>query len=238
MNKRLFILIFLLSASLYSTSQITFQKTYGGTNQDKGYSIEQTNDGGYIITGMTMSFGAGSEDVYLIKTDTNGDIIWDRSFGGTGLDRALSVQQTNDGGYIIAGTTLSFGAGDNDVYLIKTNAIGNMVWRKTFGGTGLDAGYSVQQTNDGGYIIAGESQSFGEGVYLIKTNANGNIMWTKTYGGGAGEWGQSIRQTNDGGYIIAGTTLSFGAGNFDFYLIKTDSIGDTLWTKTFGGINS
>jgi hypothetical protein len=220
--------------------QITFQKTYGGVAADAGYSVQQTADGGYIIVGTTNRNAADSLDVYLIKTDAGGDTLWTKTFGGIRNDYGNSVQQTTDGGYIIAGTTYSFGAGSFDVYLIKTDANGDSLWTETFGGTGDDDGNSVQQTTDGGYIITGESNSFGAGfgnVYLIKTNTLGVPLWTKTYGGSGGDDGYFIQQTTDGGYIICGLTASFGAGGSDFYLIKTDATGDTIWTKTFGGTN-
>jgi len=209
-------------------------RTYGGSEDDGGSSVQQTSDEGYVITGWTFSFGAGSYDVYLIKTDASGDTIWTRTYGGSYIDVGESVQQTSDGGYIIAGWTNSFGAGDWYVYLIKTDASGDTIWTRTYGGGNSDAGYSVQQTLDGGYIIAGFTESFGAGyldVYLIKTDASGDTIWTRTYGGDLADRGYSVRETSDGGYIIAG---SCAAGNA-VYLIKTDASGDTIWTRTYGG---
>jgi hypothetical protein len=211
-------------------------RTFGGDTCDWGKSVRQTADGGYVIAAETWSFGAGLTDVYLIRTDGAGDTLWTRTFGGANYEEVYSVQQTADGGYIIAGSTSSFGAG-GDVYLIKTNANGDTQWTRTFGGTASDGGNSVQQTSDGGYIVTGTTSSFGTGsdVYLIRTNPDGETLWTRTFGGAGSDCGYSVCQTAGGGYIIAGFTTSFGAGGVDVYLIKTDSSGDTLWTKTFGG---
>jgi hypothetical protein len=212
-------------------------RTYGGASHDGGYSVAQTADGGYVIAGYTKSFGAGREDVWLIKTDASGDTIWTRTVGGTDRDEGWSVAQTADSGYIIAGRTKSCGAGDYDVWLVKTDAFGNTIWTRTFGGTGYDRGYSVLQTTDGGYITTGYTESFGAGsknAYLVKTDASGDTMWTRAFGGTSGGCGYSVAQTADGGYVITGYTWSFG-GSYDVWLIKTDASGDTIWTRTYGG---
>jgi hypothetical protein len=209
---------------------IQWAKTYGGTYSDYPYSVQQTSDGGYIVAGETWSLGAGSADLFLIKTDANGNIIWAKTYGGTHYDVASSVQQTSDGGYIVVGTTRSFGAGSYDIFLIKTDANGNIIWAKTYGGTDRDGASSVQQTSDGGYIVAGETYSFGAGysdAFLIKTDANGNIIWAKTYGGTYGDYACSVQQTSDGEYIVAG----YG----DIFLIKIDANGNIIWAKTYGG---
>ncbi len=242
MKKRIHLFCFIFFIfNVTAIGQITFQKTFGGQYADYGYFVEQTIDGGYIVSGVTNSFGAGGNEVYLIKTDANGDSLWTKTFGGMGFDFSYCVRQTTDGGYILTGTTQSFGAGLEDVYLIKTDGNGDTLWTKTFGGANnSDYGWSVQQTMDGGYIITGYTFSFGAGqddVYLIKTDTNGNLVWSKTFGSADYELGFSVQQTIDGGYIITGDVVS-PAGNFDVYLIKTDSIGDTLWTKSFGGIHS
>ena len=154
---------------------ISFTKTFGGTDWDVCSSVQQTTDGGYIITGSAPSFANGDDELYLIKTDANGDSLWTKIFSG---GRGSSVQQTADGGYIIAGSTSSFGNGNEDVYLIKTDGSGNEQWFKTFGGVDGESGSSVQQTTDEGYVIAGSTTSFGNGgsdIYLIKTDENGNI---------------------------------------------------------------
>jgi hypothetical protein len=219
-----------------ASGNIEWDRTFGGSDRDKGSSVQQTSDGGFILVGYTESFGAGWADVWLIKTDADGNKLWDRTFGGSGLDSGSSVQQTSDGGFIIVGYTTSFGAGGFDVWLIKTDADGNKLWEKTFGGSRRDWGSSVQQTSDGGFIIVGYTTSFGAGdVWLIKTDANGNKQWDRTFGGSDWDEGWSVQQTSDGGFIIVGWTWSFGAGGPDVWLIKTDANGNKQWDRTFGG---
>ena len=224
--------ILIICASAAAQPDTLWTRTYGGSNTDFGYSVQQTTDGGYIIAGYTTSYGAGAQ-VYLIKTDAFGNLQWYRTLSAANYGH--SVQQTSDGGYIIAGHTQSYGAGDFDVSLIKTDTSGFIQWYHIFGGTEGDYGYSVQQTTDEGYIVVGYTNSYSSGsqVYLIKTDTNGDSLWTKTFGGNFSSSGYSVRQNTDGGYIIAGCT-NLGT-SVDVYLIKTDAYGDSLWTKTFGG---
>ena len=219
------------------TAQITFQRTYGGTGWDQGCSVQMTRDGGYIVAGATLTFGAGYTDVYLVKTDVAGNMLWTKTYGGPNYEYSFSVQQAADGGYIIAGYTESFGAGQEDIYLVRTDSNGDTLWTKTFGGAHYDEGLSVLQTFDGSFIVAGWTECFGAGggdVWLIKANANGDTLWTRTFGGTSDDWGRSVQQTADSGFIITGSTGSYGAGQGDVWLIKTDANGDTMWTRTFG----
>jgi hypothetical protein len=219
-------------------SNVVWERTFGGSDNDYGHSVRQTADGGYIIIGETWSFGAGEIDVYLIKTDENGAVVWEKTFGGSDSDLGFSVFNTPSGDFIIVGETQSYGAGQQDVYLIKTDENGVVIWEKTFGGSDNDLGYSVQQTTDRGYIIAGITSSYGSGaydVYLIKTDENGNGIWEKTFGGTIYDYGTSVEQISDGGYIITGWKQSVGTSYFDVYLIKADANGNVIWEKTFGG---
>jgi hypothetical protein len=217
---------------------IVWQKTFGGNGDDGAYSIQQTNDGGYIVVGYTSSFGVENWDIYVIKLDANGNKVWEKTFGGSGWDDAYSIQQTDDGGYIVAGVTYSFGTGGYDVYIIKLDANGNKLWETTYGGSIDDYAFSIQQTTDGGYIVAGYTNSFGAGksdIYIIKLDSKGNKIWQKIYGGSEDDVASSIQQTTDRGFVVAGYTESFGAGRRDVYVIKLDAYGNKIWEKTFGG---
>jgi hypothetical protein len=219
------------------TAQVTFQRTYGGADNDYGYSAQPTADGGYILVGHTLSFGAGSTDVYLVKTDAGGNPVWTRTFGGSDNDYGWSVRQAPDGGYVIAGITYSFGRLYGDVYMVKTNSAGEAQWTRTFGGSGSDHGYCAEPTADRGFIIVGKyGRATGyDDVFLVKTDSLGEMRWARTYGGDSTDCGWAVQQTADGGYVIAGNTNSFGASGWDTYLLRTDASGETLWTRTFGG---
>ena len=216
----------------------TWEQKFGGLEADCGYSVQQTSDGGYIIVGRTESHGAGEADVWLVKTDSEGNKQWDKTFGGTEADSGYSVEQTSDRGYIIVGETESRGAGGAEVWLIKTDSAGNEKWSWSYGGPRADRGRSVGQTVDGGYIIVGETESYGAGgtdVWVIKAGLTGIEEWTKTFGGPGTDHGRSVGQTVDGGYVIVGETESYGAGGADVWMIKVDSEGNEEWSKTFGG---
>src|SRR3989304_6257964 len=222
---------------------LAWSKTYGGTSNDYALSVVQTSDGGYAMAGNTNSYGAGGGDFWLVKTDSAGNHQWNKTYGGTNADNALSLVRTSDEGYALVGYTDSFGAGNRDFWLVKTDSSGNAQWNRTYGGTGGDFAQSLVQTVDGGYAIAGYTNSYGAGGYdfwLVKVNAEMNLehqrnlgidsyidVWSRTYGGTASDIAYSVVQTSDGGYAIAGD----GFAN----LVKTDSVGNVQWSRTYGG---
>ena len=217
---------------------ITWDKTYGGNNNDMALSLIQTTDGGYAVAGATFSKGAGDADFWLIKMDHQGNMIWDRTYGGSNADMAWSLVQTNDGGYAVAGLTGSKGAGDADFWLIKLDHQGNMIWDRTYGGSDADKARSLIQTTDGGYAVAGFTFSKGAGVadlWVIKLDYQGNMIWDRTYGESGDGMAFSLIQTTDGGYAVAGFTFSKGAGDADFWVIKLDHQGNMIWDRTYGG---
>ncbi len=210
-------------------------KTYGGPSGDFARFVQQTFDEGYIMVGYSYSFSGVRPDVYVVKTDSLGDTLWTKTYGGTEDDAGYCIRQTIDEGYIITGYTSSFGAEYEDLWLIKTDSVGDTLWTKTYGTSGIDGGSSVQQTLDSGYVITGYNGSGGgSSVWIIKTDASGDTVWTKTYGGGNYDCGSSVQQTTDSGFIVVGYTWNFGAGYTDVWLIRTDSLGDTLWAQTYG----
>ena len=227
--------VFLLRTD--QSGMVMWTKRFAAPGEDYGNNVQQTTDGGFILTASSTVAGGTNYSAYLIKTDANGDTLWTRWYGGALEDDGNYVQKTQDGGYIITGTTLSFGAGGVDIYVVKTNATGDTLWTRTYGGPQGDYGFSVRQLDNGEYIITGVTSSFGAGSYdsyLMKLDVNGNVLWTKVYGGTDWDSGFSIEQTSDNGFIILGQSFSFGT-NSDIYLIKTDANGDTLWTRSFGG---
>jgi hypothetical protein len=212
-----------------SVGDTLWTRTYGGPGLDDGLSIRQTSDHGYVIAALTMSFGAGNQKIWVIKTDSLGDTLWTRLFGGDSISCCGWAQQTTDGGYFVAGWTCLYSP-TPQTYLIKTDSVGDTLWTRTIGGQGyFTEGVSGQQVKDGGYIVVGGCEDTTTGnidVYLARTDANGDTLWTRTFGGPGYDDCYSVRQTADGGYIICGQTYSFGAGGCDFYLIKTDENGN------------
>jgi len=215
-----------------SLGDTLWTRTYGGANEDCARSAQQTADSGFIICGKTLSYGAGLGDIYLVKIEADGDTAWTRTYGGARADEGWSVRQTVDDGYVITGSTNSFGAGGADIYLVKTGANGDTVWTRTFGGAGADVGCSVQQTSDSGYIIGGTFGTGGLDACLIKTDRNGDTIWTKTFGGMNDDRGSAVQQTADGGYVLAG--ILGGTGSNSIWLIKTDPAGNVAVSEPKG----
>ena len=212
-----------------SLGNILWGKNYNGSQADE---VCNTIDGGYIVVGMSITLDKYS--LYLLKTDSLGNMDWEKTFSSEKDERGISVKQTNDGGYILTGYTSSLGAGDNDLYLVKTDNLGNQEWYKTFGNYLSDIGRYVCQTNDYGYIIVGSTNQ-DKDIYLIKTDVLGNTQWQKIIRKRSQEIGTCVRQTNDGGYILTGVSLSNDFwGEQDTYIVKTNNVGDIEWEKILG----
>ena len=180
---------------LSSEGDVEWQKIYGASSSDhQAHSIQQTMDGAYIVTGEARSWSAGS-DIWVLKLSSEGDVEWQKTYGGNDSDGASSIQQTMDAGYIVVGNTNSFGAGSIDFWILKLSSTADVEWQKTYGGSDSDEVHSVQQTMDGGYIVAG-------GINVFKLSSEGDIEWQHSYGTVSAS---SVKQTMDGGYIVAGT---------------------------------
>jgi hypothetical protein len=199
--------------------------TYGGDN-DYGYSVRQTSDGEYVIAGMASSNGM---DAFLMKTSGSGGLLWRKTYGGPSQDHAYSVEETSDEGYVVAGVTYDTSM-SSQAWLIKTDASGDTLWTRTYGGTSTDYAQSVQQTSDDGYIVAGLTNRYSSyfQVYLVRIDAAGGLLWERghAYAGFNYDFGMCARQTQDSGYIVAGYTDNYGSGD-KVYLIKTDTDGNT-----------
>lgn len=239
MNK-IAIFVFVSISFCISYSQNQFQFTIGGTNDELTRSIIRSNDNAYIFAGETRSFGAGLSDMYIVKFTSSGSLAWKNAIGGTGNDVAMSVIQTTDGGFALAGYTNSYGAGDYDFYIVKVSSAGVLQWSKTIGGSGAEYAYSIEQTNDGGFISAGFTSTYGSGdadAFFVKLDGSGNLLWSKTVGRSFEDQAYSVILTSDGGFAATGES-HFGGGNADMYIIKLDGSGNLQWTRTVGGSNN
>jgi len=242
MKKIFYVFLILIFQSLILNAQTQWQETFGGTSNDWAHSIIKTTDGGYVVAGKTVSFGAGDYNVYIVKLNFNGSLQWSRVVGGTSVydyADALSIIQTTDGGYIAAGNNYYLFSENCNMFIIKLDANGTLQWNKTVGGADWDIARSIIQTTDGGYAAVGGTESFGAvycDVYIIKLDANGTLQWSKTVGL---DWdiGASIIQTTDGGYAVAGSSGPLIGTDDNFYIIKFDANGTLQWSKTVGGTN-
>jgi|WetSurMetagenome_2_1015567.scaffolds.fasta_scaffold15119_1 putative intracellular protease/amidase len=214
-------------------------KTYGGPKADGCSKIIETSDGGFALAGYTFSFGNGKSDMFLVKTDSLGNTQWYKTYGGSGFEYAYSIGQTSDNGFLLAGYSTSTANNNKNIYVVKTNSSGELIWEKTYGKDSIDVASAIYKTTDGNYLICGHTQSYGAGeddIYVLKINQNGDTLWTKTFGGTRTDIGNSILEVNSSNYIFAGSTGSPGitSNNQDFYIIKTNSSGTSLWAKNFG----
>jgi hypothetical protein len=250
----LFLLIFLVFAAggnaKASPPDEEWNRTYGGSGIERVEHFQQTSDGGYIIAGTTRSCEDCSSDIWLVRTDPNGNEQWNKTIGAPHISSFDFIQQTQDGGYILAGRTVLSEIYRRDIWLAKIDTNGNKQWNKTFKLDGYEGKYFVSQTSDGGYVLAGKIHTEknpdpnGKIVYtssdvsIIKTDKNGNPEWNRIFGGLKDEWAWIVQQISDGGYILVGSTESYGSGSSDIWLVRTDHEGEEQWNRTYGGDSS
>ena len=211
-----------------------WNRTYGGVAAEEGWMVQHTTDGGFVLIGYTASFGNGSWDIWVVKTDAAGTQQWSKTYGGRRGDFSHAIQQTADGGYIIGATTQSFGAGGDDIWVIKTDASGTIMWQKTFGGVNQDHCNGIVQLPSGEYVLVGDWDLGGTyDLCVMKLDATGNLLWRKVYSDEHFGFGHAIQMTADGGFIIIGGINLYA--DSDLWLVKTDMNGTMIWEKTFGG---
>lgn len=230
--------IFLVNAT-FAKAQNTFEKMYGGPLQESARSLAVLSDG-FLILGHTTSHSAGTDtNVYIIRTNMNGDTLWTKMFGSsTQHDVGYTIAATKDGNFIIAGSTGNSPTTNSDAWLVKIDPSAKILWSKTKGSYGTEVAFDVQETSDNGFIVTGYADVGGSdsvNAFLWRTDANGADTWYYTYGGNRNDEGHSVKQTPEGDFIFIGQTMSMGAGDLDFYVVKTGPTGAVLWTKTYGG---
>ena len=230
-----------INSSKSTPPRVEWIKTYGGLRGDVGWAVRQTRDGGYIIIGTTSSYGEGEYDAWLIKTDEHGEVEWNRTYGGVRWDVGWSLEETSDGGYILAGETSSWGSGHYDIWLIKLSSRGDEEWSLVYGWPDWDIGYCVKELRDGGYIVAGctrRTRIIGSGYWdalLLRIDPLGRVLWCKTYGGPYEDGAWHVSETRDGGLVVAGYTTISADRLADAWVIKTDEFGDVEWDVVYGG---
>ncbi len=249
---------------LSSIGTIEWQKSIGGSVDDYAFSIQQTNDEGYIVAGQTFSNDVdvsgnhGSSDYWVVKLNGLGAIMWQKCLGGSDSEQPHSIQQTNDGGFIVVGHSysndgdVSGNHGGRDCWVVKISSAGAIEWQKSYGGTDTDEAYSIQQTNDGGFVLVGNSYSNdgdvsgnhgGVDYWVVKLSIMGSIEWQKSLGGASSEKTFSFQKTNDGGFILAGYSysndgdISGNHGSSDYWIVKLNGQGEIEWQKSLGGTN-
>jgi hypothetical protein len=247
---------------LDAAGNLLWQQSLGGSDHEAQWDFQQTSDGGFIVSGQSKSANGditvnkGAEDYWLVKLDAAGTIIWQKTYGGSGMDEAYAAREISTGGYIVAGYSESNDGdvtgnhGEIDYWVLRLDADGNLIWQRSLGGSGEDEAYYVQETNDGGFVIVGESEStdgdvtgnHGEGDYwVVKLNASGYFLWQKSFGGSSVDYPRMVKQTGDGGLVIAGWTSSVDGdvtgnkGDTDYWVIKLNEAGVLQWQKCLGG---
>lgn len=227
----------LLLAKFDSRGNHLWIRTLGGDTTDWGYSVIEASDGGLVVTGYTESFGAGGKDIIIAKFDASGNYLWTRTLGGTAWDIGLSVIETSDEGFVVAGKTWSFGAGDGDLLLVKFDASGNHLWTRKLAVYHIERAAVVIEVSDGGLVMAGEVHNYGPGLtvwLLVKFDASGNHLWTRTLGGDQYEAALGMTEFSEGRIVVTGWTRSFGSGSNDLLLAMFDSSGTLLWARMLG----
>ncbi|MEO5357763.1 MAG: hypothetical protein H7844_10755 [Nitrospirae bacterium YQR-1] len=226
------------SAASYQSLTGNSAITLGGDSDDAAFTIAKTSDDGFIVGGYTMSSGQGNRDMLIVKMNKLYSVYWQYTYGGADIDNVQSIKQSTDGGYIAAGYTQSFGAGEYDMWILKLDSEGLISWQYTYGGVGTEYAKSVEQTTDGGYIVLGYTRSFSAGaddIWVLKLNSDGSIKWQNTYGTSSYvENSYCIKQTTDGGYVITGNRVGTGDGASDILFVRLDSTGNINWSKTYG----
>jgi len=222
-------------------SQTKFLKTFGGNVLDVSSALTRTSTGEIVVAGSTDSFGTGNRNVLMIKLFGNGSLAWARTLGGSNTDWGYALSTTPSGEIVMAGYTLSFGAGNRDVLVAKLFGNGSLAWARTLGGSFIDLAYALSTTPSGEIVVAGETNSFGAGnrdVLVAKLFGNGSLAWARTLGGSNDDWGYAISTTPNGEIVVAGYTDSFVAGNRNVLLAKLFSNGSLAWARTLGGSNN
>lgn len=229
-------------AKFTSTGNLSWSRVWGGSGAyETANALVQASDGSVAVTGHTCSFGSGACDAFVVKYDSNGTFSWNKTWGGAAsIDIGSNIIATSDGGFAMTGYTGSYGAGVGDLILVKYDSAGNVTWNRTWGGSNNERGVGLVQTSDNGYVMSGETQTYGTATdaFLVKFDSSGNFSWNKTWGGSSNDQARDLIRTSDNGFAMIGYTGSFGAGSTDLFLAKYDSAGTLSWNKTWGGTSN